>query len=675
MQILGKIWHHDVKGPFATSSIHYANRYQCSFRESKSRLNYLTCMKHKSDVYESTQLWIKQYIIPLRATRPDLGPIFVVSDMGEFNKEQIRDELLAPNGIFSVTTCPYVPAHNGVVERLWRTLSDITICQLLASNLPESFWEESAKFYFGIAPPISHFRIFGSVCYVKDILAPKQPRAKSFRGIFVGYEDRQQVGYRIYLPEQKHFIVNYHVTFSNADDIFSSIQQANLNDRQVNSLMKSMSHEIKEVPLESSPTHKVNQVAQSTGHAYQSELFIAQEDLIIYVTAMDKADVICLEPVSPADTLPTPGCEANCEGYSSVLDVTANSPKDKANREGNCTDVSSTGSYLKDTVPLTITMVDIREEKGLPYVPIPMMISESDPRIEKLANNVTFPKISESFLYQIDHSTGKEEYELKIREKSKERYLIDSQTGNAAIGYALSARTDIIDVKTPKTFNQAMKSSDSAQWKTAIEAELQSMRDNNVWKPAILPEDRKLVTTKWVFRPKYDIHGVIVKYKARLVARGFEQVYGKDFDETYSPVTRLSSLRLLFALATQFDLDLQQMDVETAFLNANLQEEVYIEVPQGVQIEMPNNCFRLNKALYGLKQSPRAWYEDINKTLRTQGYKCMQNENCLFVKHSPASITIIALYVDDLIIAGKSSDVNQTKDFLKSRYTMKDLGF
>ena len=147
----------------------------------------------------------------------------------------------------------------------------------------------------------------------------------------------------------------------------------------------------------------------------------------IYVPAMDKADVIRLEPVSPADTLPTPGCEANCEGYSSVLDVTANNLKDKANREGNCTDVSSTGSYLKDvrmcgrkrsepttdwpsnvdsvpkssrtpfelstdvirvtpykrrclvkeTVPLTITMVDIREEKGLPYVPIPMMISES----------------------------------------------------------------------------------------------------------------------------------------------------------------------------------------------------------------------------------------------------------------------------------------------------------
>ena len=101
------------------------------------------------------------------------------------------------------------------------------------------------------------------------------------RGIFVGYEDRQQVGYRIYLPEQKHFIVNYRVTFSNADDIFSSIKQANLNDRQVNSLMKSMSHEIKEDPHEPSSTPKENQVDQSTGHAYLSALYIAQEDIML----------------------------------------------------------------------------------------------------------------------------------------------------------------------------------------------------------------------------------------------------------------------------------------------------------------------------------------------------------------------------------------------------------
>jgi len=124
------------------------------------------------------------------------------------------------------------------------------------------------------------------------------------------------------------------------------------------------------------------------------------------------------------------------------------------------------------------------------------LIEEFRTLCTELADNATFPKISESSLFQIDHSTGKEEYKRPIKEKSKERCIIDSQTGNAAIGYVLSARTDFIDVKTPKTFNQAMESSDSAQLKTAIKAELQSMHDNNVWKPAILPEDRKLVTTK-----------------------------------------------------------------------------------------------------------------------------------------------------------------------------------
>ena len=221
------------------------------YRESKSRLNYLTFLQHKSDVYTSTQSWIQNYIIPLRATNPTLGPIFIVSDMGEFNKEKIRTDLLAPNGIFSITTCPYVPAHNGVVERHWRTLTDATICQLLASNLSESYWEESARCanyiinritnahpethptspyeeYFGIAPPISHFRIFGSACYVKDMLSPKQPRAKSFRGIFVGYEDRQHVGYRVYLPEHKSFTVSFHVDFSSADDIFKEHQNKTL---------------------------------------------------------------------------------------------------------------------------------------------------------------------------------------------------------------------------------------------------------------------------------------------------------------------------------------------------------------------------------------------------------------------------------------------------------------
>ena len=127
------------------------------------------------------------------------------------------------------------------------------------------------------------------------------------------------------------------------------------------------------------------------------------------------------------------------------------------------------------------------------------------------------------------------------------RLINEYFTGNPAIGYALGMKTDTISTSVPKTYRQAMKSAESAEWQEAINAELQSMLTNDVWKPAILPLGRKLVTTKWVFQPKHDIHRKMTKYKARLVARGFEHIYGKNFDETDSPVTCLSSLKLQFA--------------------------------------------------------------------------------------------------------------------------------
>jgi len=270
------------------------------------------------------------------------------------------------------------------------------------------------------------------------------------------------------------------------------------------------------------------------------------------------------------------------------------------------------------------------------------------------------------------HSSPQEE--IDNCSLSSDYLLREYHTGNPAITYAYGAKTDTLAANVPRTYNQAMKSVEKEFWEKAIAAEIQSMITHDVWQETIIPRHAKPITTKWVFRPKCDINGNIVKYKARLVARGFEQVYGRDFDETYSPVTRLSSLRLLFALASQFSLVLFQMDVETAFLNAPLQEEVYISVPQGISIQHPNNGFRLKRALYGLKQSPRAWYDDIHKSLTNQGYKCMQNESCLFYKHSVKGPTIIALYVDDLIIAGKPEEATEVKDFLNSRYTMKDLG-
>ena len=230
------------------------------------------------------------------------------------------------------------------------------------------------------------------------------------------------------------------------------------------------------------------------------------------------------------------------------------------------------------------------------------------------------------------------------------------------------------DVKTPKTHNGAMKSPEAHHWKLAEQAELDSMTKHQVFTHMVLPRGKKTIDTKWVYALKYK-DGVIYKYKARLVAKGYEQQYGVDFEETFAPVARLTSLRIVLAIAAKLRFDIQQMDVETAFLNATLEEEVYIKVPEGVTRVEGCNCIRLNKALYGLKQSPREWYENINGYLQSLGFKRLQSEHCLYIYARSNEICLISLYVDDLIIAGTNKEVtSRVKENMNTRYSMKDLG-
>ena len=186
------------------------------------------------------------------------------------------------------------------------------------------------------------------------------------------------------------------------------------------------------------------------------------------------------------------------------------------------------------------------------------------------------------------------------------------------------------DPKLPKTHKQAMKSPEAAQWTIAEQQELDSMTKHEVFTPMYLPPGKKKIETRWVYVIKYK-NGAISKFKARLVAKGYEQIYGIDYEETFAPVAKLTSLRIVLAIAAKLHLDIQQMDVETAFLNATLEEEVYISVPDGVTVPEGCNCLRLNRALYGLKQSPREWYNNINGFLQSLAFKRLQSEHCLYL--------------------------------------------
>ena len=239
----------------------------------------------------------------------------------------------------------------------------------------------------------------------------------------------------------------------------------------------------------------------------------------------------------------------------------------------------------------------------------------------------------------------------------------------------LEAGLVVTDIAIPSTHKQALKSAQSEKWLQAEDTEIHSLQKKKVLHPCTLPEGKSAISTRWIYRVKYFQDGSINLFKARLVARGYEQILGIDFDETFSPVVRLTSLRIIFALSIHHNLVIHTMDVETAFLNAPLEEETYIKPPAGFVLSPGHNCFRLLKALYGLKQSPRAWNNHLNAYLELIGFSKLISDTCVYMKRYDNSLCILAIYVDDLIIAASNNDIlNEVKKLLKNNYIIKDLG-
>jgi hypothetical protein len=146
-----------------------------------------------------------------------------------------------------------------------------------------------------------------------------------------------------------------------------------------------------------------------------------------------------------------------------------------------------------------------------------------------------------------------------------------------------------------------------------MQDESNNFKRNEVWCLVERPK-QNIIDIKWVFRNKQDEHGVVTRNKARLIAKGYSQVEGLDFDETFSPIARLESIRMLLAYATRYSFKLYQMDVKSAFLNGIIKEEVYVEQPPGFESdEYPNHVDKLHKTFYGLKQALRVWYECVTE--------------------------------------------------------------
>jgi hypothetical protein len=228
---------------------------------------------------------------------------------------------------------------------------------------------------------------------------------------------------------------------------------------------------------------------------------------------------------------------------------------------------------------------------------------------------------------------------------------------------------------TPTNARQALE---IPLWKAAMDAEHNSLVKQQVWELVQRPNDRDVISGKWHFTVKLDKNGSVLKHKARFVARGFTQIYAQDYTETYSPTTRLSTIRILMACAANSKSMLYQMDIKTAYLNATLDEVIYMEQPAGyTQLDgqgKPLVC-RLKKALYGLKQLGRNWYHCLTSKLTAMGFKASAHDNCLFIRSRNGTFDYATVWVDDIVYY--SSDPNFHTSFerdISSTFTVGDCG-
>jgi hypothetical protein len=233
----------------------------------------------------------------------------------------------------------------------------------------------------------------------------------------------------------------------------------------------------------------------------------------------------------------------------------------------------------------------------------------------------------------------------------------------------------------PKTYREAMNCNEKQQWKIAMDQEINALENNSTWTlVSQLPAGRKVIPCKWVYKIKYDENGLPVRYKARLVVKGFMQVYGVDYNETYAPVMKYDSLRLLLAIACIFNLEIKQFDVDNAFLNALLNEDIYMQQPEGyIKSNSPTAVLKLFKSLYGLKQAPYEWNGDINDTLISLKFIRCASDSCVYYYENTFSgkPILVGLFVDDIIICYDSSDELtwlKLKTKILKKYKIKDLG-
>ncbi|KAE8672566.1 G patch domain-containing protein TGH [Hibiscus syriacus] len=541
------------------------------------------------------------------------------SDNGSEYLNKTLGYFFKEKGIVHLTSCVNTPQQNGVAERKNRNLLEVTRSLMFAAYAPKYLWGEAlltATYLINRMPTFVHIHNRGKL----------DPR--SIKCVFLGYSSSQK-GYKCYSPSTKKTYVSFDVTFFENQPYFSGT----------------------EIQGES---YKEFQPVQTD--------ITLQPILSLPITVSPK----------PASTVPIPS-----EDNGNNLNNSDELPSSLSQHSSPCKTPSITTKNAPNNDPETIT-------------PQPKQLSVYSRRRKDVAEEISQPSIcqepdSDPVAAGTEGNDGSQDattvdlddFPIAIRKGVRKctAHPINKYVAYGKLQSNFRAFTASINsVKIPRNVTEAFQ---SPEWKHAVEEEIKALQKNKTWSLTDLPEGKRAVGCRWIFTVKYHSDGSVERYKARLVAKGFSQSYGIDYQETFAPVAKLNTIRILLSVAVNMDWKLHQLDIKNAFLNGNLEEEVYIEVPPGLEGNVTKKTMcKLNKSLYGLKQSPMAWFDRFAKAMTQNGFKQSQADHTLFRKITlSGKITLLIVYVDDMIITGSDiEEIEKLKMNLAKEFETKDLG-
>ena len=314
-------------------------------------------------------------------------------------------------------------------------------------------------------------------------------------------------------------------------------------------------------------------------------------------------------------------------------------------------------AFEEEYVDIPTTVIDIDQ------APIPEIVEEADPN----QNNIQEPLVPEEQTLPPPEPTPLKRSTRGRRRALSDDYIVFLQEHE----FNISAVED-----DPINFRQALESSKSQEWINAMNKEIKSMKDNDVWDLVPLAKGVKPIGCKWIFKTKRDSKGDVERYKARFFAKGYTQKEDIYYKETFSSVSSKDSFRTIMALVAHFDLELHRMDVKTAFLNGDIDETIYMVQPENfVSGDTKMMVCKLKKSIYGLKQASRQCYYKFHQVIISSGFEMNMVDDCTYHKFSGSKHIYLVLYVDDILLATNDIGMlHETKRFLSKKFEMKDLG-